>query len=49
MHKEVSFYLMIAGMILTAIGAANPVHGTCFELAGIASIWAPQMVAKRSW
>ena len=47
MHKDVSFWLMIGGMVLTAIGAANPVHGTYFELAGLACIFGTRAAAKR--
>ena len=49
MHREISFWLMIGGIVLTAIGAANPIHGTYFELAGIACIFGVRETAKRGW
>jgi hypothetical protein len=49
MVKDVSFWLMVAGMVLTAIGAANPVHGTYFELVGIVCIIGTRFAAKRGY
>lgn len=46
-HKDLSFWCMIAGIVLTAIGAANPVHGTWFELIGICCIVATRELSKR--
>ena len=47
MAKDVSFWMMIAGIVLSAIGTANPVHGTYFELAGIVCIVLTRFAAKR--
>lgn len=48
-HKDPSFWAMMVGIVLTAVGAANPVHGTYFELIGILSIVATRELARRGW
>ena len=45
--RRLSFWAMIAAMVLTAIGTANPVHGTWFELLGIGCIALTREAARR--
>lgn len=48
MRLTLSFFLMIAAMIATAIATAN-FYGTWFELVGLALIFATWGAAKRGW
>lgn len=49
MHREFSFWTMIVGIVLTAIGAANPVHGTYFEIVGIVCVVVTRYAAKNGY
>ena len=48
MTKKISFWAMIAAMILTSIATANPIHGTYFEFAGIFLIFSSWFCARNN-